>query len=194
MIHADHDFGVLGQRREPSDLSRGDDLVGDQDVPYAALDHDLGLAQSLAADADGTSGDLVTRDDGALVGLGVGTQPHRSALQRFDHPVEVPLVGVEVNQEGRSLDLLDGDRDPGRRDTHRAGTPHGDSAGHLGPGAERARPARPAAVDQRLRCRDSNVGSPVRGIGSRSESRSRTRRPPRGHAPGRNARDGSRAG
>ena len=139
VIHADHDLGLLRQRREPSDLPGGDDLVGDQDVAHAAEDHRLGLAQCLAADSHGPSGDLVIRDDRALVRLGMGTEPYRVAFERIHHPVEVPLVSIEVDHEGRRLDVGDRARDTCWRYAHRAGSPFRDADGDLRPVLERTR-------------------------------------------------------
>ena len=67
---------------EPLDLAPADDLVRDEDVPHAPGDHGLRLAHLLAAGPDGAPGDLVKRDDRALVGLRVAAEAHGRARER----------------------------------------------------------------------------------------------------------------
>jgi len=61
--------GRLRHRREPRELRRSDDLVGDEHVPHPGGDERFGLADLLATDADGAAFDLRQRDLGTLVRL-----------------------------------------------------------------------------------------------------------------------------
>ena len=67
------------QRHQPAQFLPADDLVGDEHVAHAAIDHRLGLADLLHADADRAQLDLLQRDDRAFVRLGVRPQPHPAA-------------------------------------------------------------------------------------------------------------------
>ena len=140
IVDAHEDLGPARQRDEPLDLPPVDDLVRDEDVPDAPVDHRLGLAHLLAAAADRAPRDLVERDGRALVGLGVAAEAHRGAAERGRHQVQVVLVGVEVDHERRRVDLGDRHSDFGGR-----ASGHGIVSWSFGVTAAGARPRRAAA-------------------------------------------------
>ena len=88
VVDAGRDARAPRQRRHTVELPRPDDLVADQNVADAAVHHDLGFRDFLAADADGTRAYLQVGDCGALVGLGMRpqAQPGPGALiSQSDH-------------------------------------------------------------------------------------------------------------
>ena len=52
VVDANADPGAAGEPHQPPQFLTADDLVGDEDVLDPAIDHRLGLADLLAADAD----------------------------------------------------------------------------------------------------------------------------------------------
>jgi hypothetical protein len=62
---------------------------------------DLRLAHLRDADADGAELDLPLREDGTLVGLGVGTELRLLLPIEARHLVEVRLHGLDVDDERR---------------------------------------------------------------------------------------------
>ncbi len=105
MIDAEPDTGLARELRQPVELGGARDLVADEHVGDAALDQDFGLGDLLDALADRAMGDLAQRDLRALVGLGVGPQPDAMSLRIGRHGDEVALEGVEIEDEGRRVDL-----------------------------------------------------------------------------------------
>jgi len=103
----------VGERHQPLQLLPADDFVGDEDVLDPALDHRLGLADLLAADADGAELDLFQSDDRAFMGLGV--RPHSDAAARdpFRQAAQIALERVEIDDQGRGVDLVEGHADFG---------------------------------------------------------------------------------
>jgi len=59
IIGAHADPGGERERGQPPQFLPADDLVGDEHVPDAAVDHRLGLADLLHADPDRTQFDLL---------------------------------------------------------------------------------------------------------------------------------------
>ena len=51
VVGGHHHLGPLGQGAQPDDLVPGDDLVGNENVVYTALHHNLGLGDLGRADA-----------------------------------------------------------------------------------------------------------------------------------------------
>ena len=100
--------GLLRHCREARELRRSDDLVGDEHVPDAGGDERLRLADLLATDADGAALELRERDLRALVRLAVRAQRDTRAAHRVGHQVEVALERVEVDDQRRSVDVVDG--------------------------------------------------------------------------------------
>ena len=105
MIDAEPDLRFPSQFRQPVELGRARDLVADQHVADAAFDQNFRLRDLLAALADGAMGDLAQRDLGALMGLGMGPQPDAVPLRIGGHGDEVALEGVEIEDQGRRVDL-----------------------------------------------------------------------------------------
>ena len=64
VIDTNRNLRLARQGRGTGELGRPDHLIGDQDVAHAALDHDLGLADFLAADPDRAAGHLIEADQG----------------------------------------------------------------------------------------------------------------------------------
>ena len=73
----------------------------------------LRLGQGLAAGPHRAHRHLPGRDHRGLVGLGVGSMAHAVGGHRLRHLVQVSLEGVEVDEQGRRLDLAEGHPDPG---------------------------------------------------------------------------------
>ena len=113
-------FAFLASRGEACELLLADDLVGDEHVANAGGDERLGLADLLAADADRAALDLRVRDVRALVRLRVRAQRDAAAAHGVGHQVEVALERVEVDDERRRVDVLDGVAGTGGKVLHRA--------------------------------------------------------------------------
>ena len=114
VIDAHRHPGVPRQGRQARQLAPADHLVADQHVAHAALDHDLRLADLLAAHADRAVGYLVEGDHRRLVGLGVGPEANRGAAQAIGHARQVALVGRQIDDQRRRIDLADRRADLGR--------------------------------------------------------------------------------
>ena len=95
------------ERRQAAQLLRIHHLVADQHVADAAAHQRLGLADFLAALADGAGGDLLSRDRRALVRLRVRAQAHAGRLGERPPSLQVVLEGVEVDDQRRRVDLVD---------------------------------------------------------------------------------------
>ena len=92
--------------REPVDLRRVADLVGDQDVLDAGAGEDLGLADLLAADADRAAERLLQlRHVDRLVHLAVGAVAHVVRPGVVAHLPDVALERVEIEDQAGRLDL-----------------------------------------------------------------------------------------
>ncbi len=72
----------------------------------AAGEEDLGLGDLLAADADRPGFHLAAGDLDALVALGVRAHAHAAHGGRAHQPLEIGLEAVQVEHEGRSVDLM----------------------------------------------------------------------------------------
>ena len=105
----------MGERGEPAQFLPADDLVRDEHVPDPALDHRLGLADLLHAHADGAERDLLQGDDRAFVGLGMRPRPDPGAGDTLGQAAQIALEGVEIDDEGRGVDLVEGHADLGGR-------------------------------------------------------------------------------
>ena len=133
VVDADRETGLAGERRQARDLASPHHLIADHNVGHAAGHQDFRLADLLAAHADRAMGHLLHRDLRRLVGLGVGPQAHRPALERTRHAFQIAFVGVEVDQQRRGFDLVQALADGGR-----ASLRHGFSL-RLGPPLNRDR-------------------------------------------------------
>ena len=79
VVGAHPDMRDMRQRHQPPQFLSADDLIGDEHVRDAAIDHRLGLADLLHANPDRTPRHLLQRDDRAFMGLGVRAQAHIAA-------------------------------------------------------------------------------------------------------------------
>ena len=113
VVHAHGDVRLPRQRRQPGELGRAHDLVGDKDIFHATQHHGLGLGRFLAAHADGPAGDLRERDVRALVALRVRPDLDVRARQRGVQPVEVALERVEIEDERGRVHFGEGHADFG---------------------------------------------------------------------------------
>jgi hypothetical protein len=95
-----------------------EDLVADEHVAHAAGDQHLGLADLLHALADRAMRDLLQRDRRRFVRLGMRAHAHTRLFRELRHLGEVALEGVEVDDEGRRVDLVDGRADVCGRKLH----------------------------------------------------------------------------
>ena len=75
----------------------------------------LGLRHLLAAHADRAERDLPRGDVGRLVGLGVRPQAHAGVAREVGHALQIALEGVEIDEEGRRVDLGQRHADGGGR-------------------------------------------------------------------------------
>ena len=107
--------GDMRERDEAPQFLAADDLVRDEHVRDPALDHRLGLADLLNAHADGAERDLLQRDDRTFVGLGMRPRPDTGAGDAVGQAAQVALERVEIDDEGRGVDLVEGHADLGRR-------------------------------------------------------------------------------
>ena len=104
----------LGQLRQTVDLGRIADLVRDQDVGDASGDQDLRLGDLLHALPDRAVRDLMPCDIGAFMRLRMRPQPHPVFLHMRRHRREIALECVEIEDEGRRIDLGEALPDLGR--------------------------------------------------------------------------------
>ena len=104
---------------------------------------DAASTDLLAALADGAGENLLARDRGALVGLGVGPQAHAVRGAERSQLGHIALERVEVDQERGSVDLVDACTDAGGAVVHR-GRSFIEAAGAVGlrRRLELAKPAR----------------------------------------------------
>ena len=114
IVGADPDPRQMGEGGQPAQFLPADDLVGDEHVPDAALDHRLGLADLLNAHADRAERDLLQGDDRAFVGLGVRPHPDTAAGDPLRQAAQIALEGVEIDDQRRGVDLVEGHADLGR--------------------------------------------------------------------------------
>ena len=124
IVGAHADPGAMRQRRQPPQFLPADDLVGDEHVRDPAIDHRLGLADLLHAHADGAELDLLQRDDRAFVGLGVRPRlDRRLPAMRSAQAAQIALEGVEIDDQGRGVDLVERHADLGGRAGGHGGSP-----------------------------------------------------------------------
>ena len=110
-VDGDREPDVPRQLGDARELGRPDDLVGDEDVVEARGRQGFGLARLLDADADRAGADLQPGDRRALVHLGVRAQAHAALAGEGRHRREVALHRVEVDHQGRRVDIGDGGTD-----------------------------------------------------------------------------------
>ena len=102
VVHGDREAAFPRQLRDPPGLALSDDLVGDQDVPYAAGGQDLGLRKLGAGDPDGVAGlELTPGDRDALVRFEVRTEFGGAAREEVGHQAQVALHGRRIDDQRR---------------------------------------------------------------------------------------------
>ena len=115
VVDAHPDPRGVRQRHQPAQFLPADDLVGDEHVAHAAIDHRLGLADLLHADPDRAELDLLQRDDRAFMRLGVRPQPHPAARRPARQALQIALERVEIDDQRRGIDLVERHADLGGR-------------------------------------------------------------------------------
>ena len=110
------------RRAAPFDLGPVGQLVGDEDGWDAALDHDLGLRDLGAGDADGTEFHLAAGDPRRLVTLGVRPPVLAARGDGARQSLDVRLEAVQVEQQRRRVEIATrhADRGHGARRCSRA--------------------------------------------------------------------------
>ena len=164
IVGAHADPGGLRQRRQPPQFLPADDLVGDEHVPDPAIDHRLGLADLLHAHADRAQLDLLQRDDRAFVGLGVRARLDRAAGDALRQAAQIALERVEIDDQGRGVDLVERHADLGGRARGHGRISRDCRA--LGEACAAAAKMQPAIVDRQLTrivLWSSNVSYPTQG-------------------------------
>ena len=107
VVERDGEAGAAGQRDQAGELGAAQQIEGQEDVVQAGIGHDLGLAQLLAGDADGTQLDLAAGELRQLVGLDVGTELQPVRVGIILRAAEVGLDPVEVDEHGRGVEVVD---------------------------------------------------------------------------------------
>ena len=105
VVDADGHRDPLGERAEPLELLLAEQVVRDQDVVDARAGHHLRLAELLAGDAPRAERDLTARDLDGLVRLDVRAVREADGIAVPLPPLEVPVEAVEVDDDGRRVDL-----------------------------------------------------------------------------------------
>src|SRR5258706_11107352 len=114
VVHTDDHAGARRQGGEALDLLGGDHLVRDEDVPDASAHQRFGLAHLLAADtASPALLDLVDRDIGRLMCLGVRPVPQPVILYELGQLRDVTLESIEVHKEAGRIDVFERHADAG---------------------------------------------------------------------------------
>ena len=119
-VEAQRDRGILCQRREAAQLALADDLVAHQHVLHAAAHQRLGLADLLHALPDRALRDLPERNGCALMRLGVRSHADAGRPRELRHLGDVAVERIEVDDERRRFDVVDGSTDLGGRRVHGA--------------------------------------------------------------------------
>ena len=118
IVEAERDPGRPGEGGQPVDLRLAHHLVRDQHVRDAASHQSFRLADLLHALPDGAGRDLPLRDGDASVGLRVRPQCDAGRRHIGRHAGDVAVEGVEIDHEGRRVDLVERGPDLGGRVLH----------------------------------------------------------------------------
>ena len=116
VVDAHGNLDAPGERRQPLELRRADQVVRDQDVVDPGVGHHLRLAELLAGDAARAERHLPARDLDGLVRLDVRTVREPDGVAVRLPAGEVVLEPVDVDDDGRRVDL-DHDEAPESRAT-----------------------------------------------------------------------------
>ncbi len=110
-----HHRSKAGQTCQTVDLERVAHLVGQQDVGDAVAGEGLGLADLLAADADGAAQFLLqTLHIGGLVHLAMAAQAQTAGADIVAQLADIAFERVEIEQQAGCLDLGLGHAGQGR--------------------------------------------------------------------------------
>ncbi len=113
VIHTDADARLSRQRRQTRQLARAHHLIAHQHIGHACVDQSFGLGNLLTANANRAGGHLTQGNDGGLVRLRMRTQPHTRAAEARRQARHVALERIEINQQGRRLDIREAHTRPG---------------------------------------------------------------------------------
>ena len=105
VVGGDDDLRALQQPAQAAHLLLAQQIVADEDVVDAAVDHHLGLAQLLAGDALGAGRDLHLGEHGALVRLDVRPVGDAGLVAQLLHAGDVGLDPVEIDHHRRRAEL-----------------------------------------------------------------------------------------
>ena len=117
VVDGDLDVGLMLECGQPGDLAGTDDQVGDQDVVDPSRGHDLGLGDLGHRHPDRARPANEVGDRRTLERLGVRTPCHATLLEVAGHQVDVVLEAIQVEQQGRRIQL--GHRQTDRAELHR---------------------------------------------------------------------------
>src|SRR5262249_57915462 len=96
-------------------LAITDDLIAHKDVLRAAAHQGLCLADLLYALTCSALRDLPQRDGNRFVGLGMRTHANPCRARKLGHSRNIAIEHVEVDDERRGVDVIDGSTDLGGR-------------------------------------------------------------------------------
>ena len=119
-VEAERDRRILRQRGKSAQLAITDDLIAHKDVLHAAAYQGLCLADLLYALTCSALRDLLQRDGNRFVGLGMRTHANPCRARKLGHSRNVTIERVEVDDERRGVDVIDGSTDLGGRRIHRS--------------------------------------------------------------------------
>ena len=114
-VHPHGEAHAVSQRHEPPALVLAHDGVGDEEVVEAGVGEDLRLADLGDGEPPRARGALKAGDLRALVGLGVGTQPHARVAGPAGHSGDVALEHVEVDEDRRCREVVEALADHARK-------------------------------------------------------------------------------
>ena len=109
VLRVRHDLhvGPTGERHEAVELGLTDEVVGQQNVGDARVDHDLGFAELLAIDALRAELDLQVGEFRNLVRLDVGAKAKPMTVEIGLTAPEIVLHHVEIDHRARRIQVLD---------------------------------------------------------------------------------------
>ena len=97
---------ALHERDQALDLARSHHLIGDQDIVHAGGGHCLGIAQLGAGHAECPGRQFLLGDGRHLDALGMRPPIHAMPSHKARHVADVRFHNVQVNQQGRRIQLL----------------------------------------------------------------------------------------
>ena len=115
IIDAHENACVYGQGGHTLDHMWVHDFVGNHQVAHSAVEQRFCFTDFLAAHADRAALDLIVGDVGGFMAFGMGPQAHAMVLCEFRHAIEIALVGVQVKQQARRVDIFEAGTDGSRQ-------------------------------------------------------------------------------